>query len=51
MTGIWVAVNPQQMSLHVLEHEGDYNDGDILVHITATSFGVTVETRLDQGQP
>lgn len=35
--GIWIAA--QDDSLHVLEHEGDYEDDDLLIHIVADARG------------
>lgn len=41
---IWVAVDPKEDAMHVLEHEGDYEPGDILVKLTPSrAIGVKVE--------
>lgn len=43
MTVLWLGANKD--SVWVLEHQGDYRQGDTLVEVTTDSFG-TVQVRV-----
>lgn len=44
MNGIWLAASTKHGYVHVLEHEGDYADGDLLLNVTVGIDGVSVRT-------
>jgi len=42
--GVWLGANIAAGTIWVLEHEGDYNKGDVLIHVTVEAGGTVVRT-------